>query len=86
MWTVYILYSVLRDRYYVGYTGDLIEERIRKHNTNHKGFTGKAGDWLLVYSERYDLKELAASREREIKSWKSRKLIEKLIGSGHSDL
>ena len=86
MWIVYILYSVQRDRFYVGYTGDLIEERIRKHNTNHKGFTGKSGDWTLVYSEQYDVKESATFRERQIKGWKSRKLIEKLIGSAHSDL
>lgn len=42
---VYILYSTLKDKYYIGYTSNEIEERIRKHNTNHKGFTGGAGDW-----------------------------------------
>ncbi|MFN9116147.1 MAG: GIY-YIG nuclease family protein, partial [Bacteroidota bacterium] len=33
----YILYSVQRDRYYIGSTGDHLEERLRRHNTNHKG-------------------------------------------------
>ena len=36
----YILYSPGRDRYYIGHTNDL-NERIRKHNTNYKGYTGK---------------------------------------------
>jgi predicted GIY-YIG superfamily endonuclease len=45
MWTAYILFSELKDRYYVGYTGDQIEERLRKHNSIHSGFTGGTGDW-----------------------------------------
>ena len=65
--------------YYIGHTGDQLEERLRKHNSNHKGYTGKTGDWKLVYSEDFHTKEEAYKREREIKSWKSRKLIEKLI-------
>ena len=89
MYCVYILYSTKRDRYYIGSTGDGIEERIRKHNTNHKGFTGGAGDWILVYSESSLERTIALEREREIKGWKSRKMIERLInssaGSEHPD-
>jgi len=80
----YILYSNQRDRYYIGSCSNL-EERIKKHNTNHKGFTGKTGDWILRYKETFNTVEEARKREAEIKKWKSRKLIEKLIGSGHSD-
>jgi putative endonuclease len=77
---VYILYSVLADKYYVGHTGDPIGERLRKHNSNHKGFTGKFGDWTLVYTECYGSKTEAYRRELEIKKWKSRRKIEILIG------
>ncbi|MBL7872770.1 MAG: GIY-YIG nuclease family protein, partial [Cyclobacteriaceae bacterium] len=56
-----------------------IEERLRKHNSNHKGFTGKFQDWKIVFIEIYPSKELAYAREREIKNWKSHKKIEKLI-------
>ena len=85
--TVYILFSPSKNRYYVGYTGDVIEERLRKHNSNHKGFTGSIGDWELKYIELYTTKEEAMKRERQIKNWKSRVLIEKLInGSVHPDL
>ena len=65
----YILYSPTRDRYYIGHTGDDLEERLRKHNSNHKGFTGKTGDWEIAYKETLDNKELACQREREIKAW-----------------
>ncbi|MCB9019399.1 MAG: GIY-YIG nuclease family protein [Chitinophagales bacterium] len=37
--TFYILYSKDLDRYYIGHTCDQIEERLRKHLSNHKGFT-----------------------------------------------
>jgi putative endonuclease len=82
MFKVYILYSSIKDRFYVGFTGDSIEERVRKHNSNHKGFTGHCGDWVLMFSETYPTKEAASKREREIKSWKSRNKIVQLISSG----
>ncbi|QCK13852.1 GIY-YIG nuclease family protein [Mangrovivirga cuniculi] len=78
----YILYSAKLDKYYVGHTGDKLEERLRRHNTNHKGFTGKTNDWQIVYQEKYPTKVEAYAREREIKNWKSRKKIEALSTVG----
>ena len=83
----YIIYSQQLDKYYVGHTSNL-DERLKKHNTNHKGFTGKANDWAVVYTEIYSTKELAYAREREVKKWKSKLRITKLImrsGSEHPD-
>ena len=82
----YILYSASRNQYYIGHTADNIKVRLRKHNSNHNGFTGKVADWQIVYQEIYDSKKEAFRREREVKKWKSRKLLEKLIGSEHPDL
>jgi putative endonuclease len=58
---LYILHIIFSDTRQVlhRYTGDDITERIRKHNTNHKGFTEKKGDWVLKYSEKFPDKELA---------------------------
>ena len=82
MYTVYILFSQNRNRYYIGYTGDVIQERLRKHNSNHKGFTGSKADWIIVYTENYNDKKEAMHRELEIKAWmKSRKRIEQLISA-----
>ncbi len=83
---VYILFSPSRNTYYIGFTGDSLIERIRKHNSNHKGFTGNNGDWRLVYQEDFRYKPEAMKREKQIKNWKSRKLIEKLIDLEHPDL
>jgi putative endonuclease len=83
---LYILYSPTLNKYYIGHTGDTLEERLRKHNSNHKGFTGKATDWKIVYTEEFKTKSAAYAREREIKAWKDRKRLEQLIGSQGSGL
>ena len=76
---VYILYSHKKDRYYIGSTSDNISDRIKKHNTNHSGYTDGLGDWVLMYSQEFDTVNEARKREFQIKKWKSRKLIEALI-------
>jgi putative endonuclease len=53
-----------------------MQEQLRRHNSNHKGFTGKVADWELKFSEVFPDKTVAIVREKEIKSWKSRKKIE----------
>ncbi len=75
---VYILFSDRLNRYYIGSTKD-IASRIEAHLWNHKGFTSKAKDWQLRYQEVFETKTEALAREKQIKRWKSRKLIEKLI-------
>jgi putative endonuclease len=80
MYFIYILYSSLRSKYYVGSCQD-VSTRLIKHNTNHSGFTGKTGDWQIKHIEEYPDKSTALSREKQIKSWKSRKMIEQLITS-----
>ncbi|RZK13119.1 MAG: GIY-YIG nuclease family protein [Flavobacterium sp.] len=82
---LYILHSSSLDKFYIGHTGDELSTRLRKHNTNHKGFTGRTADWQLLYKEEFETKSLAYAREREIKSWKSKSRIQTLLaGSGHS--
>jgi len=79
MFTTYIIFSQSLDKYYIGHTFDL-QQRVIKHLANHKGFTGKVNDWVIVYQELFNTKAEAYKREREIKNWKSRTMIEKLIG------
>ena len=67
------------DRYYIGHTEDIT--RLEQHNSGISTYTAAANDWLLVYSEDYDTRELARKRELEIKKKKSRKYIEWLISS-----
>jgi len=52
---VYILFSQIKNRFYIGFTSNL-EERITRHNQKSKGFTGNVNDWKLVYTEAYSTK------------------------------
>ncbi len=74
----YVLFSEKLDRYYYGSSDD-VKSRLVKHLENHKGFTGKAKDWKLVYTEEYDTISEARQRELQVKRKKSRKYIEWLI-------
>ncbi len=41
---VYILFSELKNKYYVDFTSD-IEGRIKRRNQKSKGFSGAVNDW-----------------------------------------
>ncbi|MDP2687623.1 MAG: GIY-YIG nuclease family protein [Aequorivita sp.] len=78
---VYILYSHELDRYYIGHTAAPIAERLKRHLSNHSGYTSKTKDWVLIYTEGYHSKKEAYARELDIKGKKSRKYIENFISS-----
>ena len=71
----YILYSKIKDKFYVGHTNDL-ENRLHQHNTRNNLGTN---DWCVVYDEVFNNRSDAMKREKEIKDKKSRKYIEWLI-------
>jgi putative endonuclease len=81
-WT-YILRNP-KGRFYIGHTANL-GIRVGSHNRTDKisgKFTRKNGPWELVWSEEHLSRGDAASRERQIKSWKSAKLItERLLNT-----
>jgi len=76
---VYVLYSASLDKFYIGFTADDIIERLKKHNSNHKGFTSGYRDWTVYYTESYDLKSNAIKREKQLKAWKSKVRIAQLV-------
>ena len=63
---IYILHSEELKKYYVGHTCEDLTERLRKHLSDHTGFTSKSKDWQIVYSELYDNKSAAYQRELKI--------------------
>jgi putative endonuclease len=81
MFYTYILYSKATDKYYIGATSSL-DGRLKKHNNKNKGFTQQAEDWEIVYQKKFSEKADALKHEKEIKNWKSRKMIIKLIENG----
>ena len=78
MYLTYVLKSLKNNKFYVGYSGDF-KNRLELHNKNVVFVTKNKGPWQLVYSEQFTNEKDAIIRERQIKSWKSRKAIEKLI-------
>ena len=75
---VYILKSDKDGRYYVGSTSDL-ERRILDHNNSKVKSTKCGVPWKIVYDEVHVTLSKARSRENQIKRWKKRVMIEKLI-------
>ena len=78
MFTVYILHSEKIDRFYVGYTNN-IARRILEHNRKKGKYTDGGIPWKLVYTEKYETKHEAMSREKYIKLKKSKDFIKRLI-------
>jgi putative endonuclease len=76
---VYILKSSVTNKYYVGQTSD-IEKRLSYHNSGYSKSTKTGIPWKLIYSEKYDTRQHAMKREAELKKYKSRIMIEKIIG------
>ena len=78
MFFIYILQSKKNNSYYIGSCKN-IEKRFNQHNS---GLTKSIKNLLpfnLIYSESFNNLKEARKRELQIKSWKSRKAIEKLI-------
>jgi putative endonuclease len=81
VWGIYS--SKSSGHFYIGHT-DNLENRITNHNRTDKTagkFTRKNGPWALGWSEGHPDRSSAMRREREIKSWKSARLIRiRLLG------
>ena len=80
MYWVYILKSEASGEFYVGHTQD-VDARLQRHNAGLSRYTRGRGPWALVYQEAYETRGHAMHRERQIKSWKSRNEIAKLIAA-----
>ena len=70
MFTVYVLFSKVHSKIYIGCTSDLAM-RLRSHNElATKGYTVKFRPWQVIYSEEFSSKSDALKREKELKSVK----------------
>lgn len=81
MYYTYVLVSLKDNFYYIGSTSDL-EKRLDYHNTGKSKYTKLKMPWNLVYFEEFSTLSLSRKRETQIKCWKSRESIERLIKQG----
>ena len=80
LYYVYILYSEIANRYYIGSSANP-EERVHRHNAGATLSTKSGRPWKIVYTEISSSKTEALKREIYLKRMKSRVLIETLIHS-----
>ena len=77
MYNLYIL-KLNNGSYYIGSTEDL-DKRIDLHQKGRVKSTKGSLPVELVYSEEYNTRSEAQKREYQVKKWKSRRAIERLI-------
>ncbi len=67
MFYTYVLWSNIKQHFYVGYSTDL-RQRLLQHNAGAVKSTASGCPWKLVYYEAYDKDVLARRREKRLKS------------------
>lgn len=82
---VYILYSPLVDRYFVGKTSNL-EKSLARHNSGKNKHTKTGLPWNLIYKESFDSAEAARKKEILIKSSANREQLVEFIKSESNEL
>jgi putative endonuclease len=81
MFTVYVLYSELHNKIYIGFSSN-IDARLASHNAEKgKGYTHRFRPWKIVHSEPFSTKTDAQKREKQLKSAKGRAFVWNLVKS-----
>ena len=83
MFTVYAIVSESSGKIYIGQTID-INLRLKQHNTEGEEHLSKytkqnKGPWKLIYTELLETRTKALIREKQLKSFRGREFIKKLI-------
>jgi putative endonuclease len=81
MYTVYVLFSKLHHKIYIGYTADLNQRLIAHNHPNNRAYTKRFQPWIVAYSEIAHSKTEALRREKQLKSAKGRAFIWNLINN-----
>ena len=79
MFYVYVIESIKNGKRYTGFTSKTPEERLKEHNQGTTTWTSKNRPFKLIYSEKFNSKNIARKREQYLKSSKGREFINKLI-------
>ncbi len=70
MYFVYVLKSLITDRYYVGQAKDP-ELRLAFHNSSKARWSKRFQPWEIVYKEKFDTRSEAMLRESFLKKQKN---------------
>jgi putative endonuclease len=77
---IYVLYSRIYQKIYIGYSENP-EKRLASHNDDrNRDWTKSYRPWEIVYTEQFNTKKEALTREKQLKSSKGREFVrEKII-------
>ena len=75
MFTVYILYSKVYDRYYIGQTND-ISDRIQRHNNGEVASTKPYIHWVICLTINKETRSESIILERKLKNLARSRLIQ----------
>jgi len=73
---VYVLYSKESQKTYVGITNN-VERRLNQHNYGYHLYTRRYLPWKVIYTEEYNDRKTARSKEKYLKSAAGRKWLSK---------
>jgi len=79
MYYVYVLRSLVTNRYYTGSTAD-VAERLRHHNSGATKSTRHGIPWVVVHTETLSTRQEALRRERSLKTGQGRRELGFLLG------
>jgi len=85
MFYFYILISDKTNEYYVGSTENF-EARLLLHNSGRVKSTKNERPWRPLLVQNFPTLKGARQKELQVKKWKSRKAIERLIKTSHFQL
>jgi putative endonuclease len=74
MFYVYILYSLSKEKYYVGQTNN-IEDRLRRHNSGYSLSTKSGVPWDLIHYFEFLSRSEAVLLEKKIKGQGARRYL-----------
>ena len=78
-WFLYILCSEIKETYYTGVSRNP-ERRLYFHNNDEKkGYTRRNRPWKIVYRKAFPTESEALAAERQVKGWKSKRMIRLLL-------
>ncbi|WP_179010137.1 GIY-YIG nuclease family protein [Winogradskyella forsetii] len=79
MFTVYIIYSIKFDKYYIGMSSDTVI-RLKAHNAGHVKSTKPYRPWKYIYQEEHKTRIEARNREKYLKSAAGRRWRKNNLG------
>ncbi|MBI3787729.1 MAG: GIY-YIG nuclease family protein [Ignavibacteriales bacterium] len=78
MYYVYVLKSQKDGKQYIGSSSD-VTKRLKQHNAGRTISTARRRPFVLIYTEQYQTREEAATREKYLKSGKGREELKKIF-------